>query len=130
MKPTASGQPKRTEAERRGLTKPKPRLGVLDWDGVNEGPSGYTLREVVENMRKVGALVEIVGHVLVSAPADRYNGDVAQEFVVEAGSLLELLGARGLELLDALDVLDEQAAPGDPAPVRQPRVRAAKRRAA
>jgi hypothetical protein len=86
--------------------------------------SAASLRDVVEHMRKLGALVEIVGHVIVEAPTERYDGTTAEELILEAGSLLERLGGRARELLAA------QSAPMAPTPIRQPRERTARRRTA
>jgi hypothetical protein len=84
---------------------------------------GGTPRDLIENMRKVGALVEILG-LAMPLSTDQYDEQAAIELVHEAGGLVERLGVRALKLLDA------QTAPPAPTPIRQPRVRSAKRRAA
>jgi hypothetical protein len=98
---------------------------LLDWDGVNEGPSSAPLRRVVETLHEVNALVEMLGVLLtLEGHRDDYEVDFAEQLLAEAGHLGQALGQRALELLDA------QAAPLAPTPLRTPRVRTARRRAA
>ena len=97
-------------------------MEILYWGGIDRDPAAP--RDLVDQMRKVGALVEILGLAL-ERPGDEYDEDTAIELVREAGSLLERLGVRALELLEA------QAAPTAPERALKPRERGApKRRAA
>lgn len=98
-------------------------MELLNWEGINTGPGSLSLREVVENMRKAGALLEILG-VVQNGPDDEYDNPLAEELVLEAGCLVDCLGMRALELLDA------QAVPGVTTTARRPRRRTAKRGAA
>jgi hypothetical protein len=75
-------------------------MDLLNWNGINAGDSGRPLRDVVENMRKAGALVRMLGLVL-DRPTDEYDEEIALELIREAGGLVELCGDRALELLDA-----------------------------
>jgi hypothetical protein len=99
-------------------------MNLLNWDAVVEGDSIVSLREVIENMRQVGALAEFVGVALKRGDDADVDQDLAQELTWETGALVQCLGKRALELLDA------QAAPPAPTPIRQPRKRTARRRAA
>lgn len=91
-------------------------MSLLNWDGINEGPSSYTLRRVVENMHEVSALVEMLGVLLtLDGHRDDYEEGLALELVADAGHLAQALGKRALELLDT------QAAPGVPPPTRKRR---------
>jgi len=86
--------------------------GLLNWDGADSGTAAdYSLRDVIDNMRKLGALVEIAGTVVATADNARYDEATAEELMLEAGGLIERLGVRALELLDA------EAAPEAPTPV-------------
>ncbi|MBI2526768.1 MAG: hypothetical protein HYY95_27585 [Candidatus Rokubacteria bacterium] len=97
-------------------------MALLYWGGIDRNAAAP--RDLVENMRKVGALVEILGLAL-ERPGDEYDEDTAVELVREAGSLLERLGVRAMELLEA------QGAPPAPARALKPRERRTpKRRAA
>jgi hypothetical protein len=98
-------------------------MNLLNWDGV-EPNQPRTLRDLVDNMRKVGGLVEMVSLVVEVSDNSMYDEATADELLCEAGSLVERLGARAIKLLDA------QAPPAAPTPIRKPRARAAKRRAA
>lgn len=103
-------------------------MDLLNWAGNDTGTTTeYSLRQLVENMRKVGALVEIIG-VAQKAQGDDTIGypsveSVAEELILEAGRLVECLGVRALELLDA------EAAPDAPTPAEKPRPRTTKPRA-
>lgn len=94
-------------------------MNLLNWDGMD----GKSLRDVVENTRKVGALIEVV-NAAAEQPGDALDPDIATEMLTEAGHLVQCLGARAIELLDA------QATPGAPTSIRPPRARIARRRAA
>ena len=95
-------------------------MSLLLWDD-----DSSSLREGVEGMRQGGAIAEIVGVALTSEGRhDEFEEDIAHQLVLEAGGMVQALGRRALKLLDA------QAAPGAPTPIRPPRVRTARRRAA
>jgi len=73
-------------------------MNLLNWNGTDE----KNLREVVENMRQVAALAEMLGALLrLKGHRDEYEEDIALEQVFYAGSLGQALGVRALELLDA-----------------------------
>ena len=96
-------------------------MSLLYWGGIDRDPAAP--RDLVDSMRKIGALVEILG-IALERPGDEYDEDTAIELVREAGSLLERLGVRALELLDA------QGAPATTARALKPRGRGTPRRRA
>jgi hypothetical protein len=103
-------------------------MEILNWDGIDDGDR-LPLRSLVEAMRNAGAIVEIAGLALKAQEDDSIAGfsvgDIAFELMLEAGRLVECIGRRALEVLDA------QAAPGVATPAEKPRERrAAKRKAA
>jgi hypothetical protein len=97
-------------------------MNLLNW-GYTENDPGLSLREVVDNIQKVSALVELVVGGMKQSNSE-YDEDSADTLLNEAAHLLPALTARALELLDA------QAAPVAPTPIRAPRARTARRRAA
>jgi len=96
------------------------RRNLLNWDGMD----GKSLRDVIENTRRLGALIEVVNAAEERGEHAEISPDDAAELRAEAGHLIQCLGVHALELLDA------QATPAAPTPIRSPRVRSARRRAA
>jgi hypothetical protein len=97
-------------------------MPLLNWDGVDED----SLPDVIQNMRRVGALIEIVGMAgmaLVEFPHG-YDKGTAEDLVHEGGRLVERLGARALQLLQA------QRAGNVRVPALKPRQRTGRERAA
>ena len=95
-------------------------MNLLNWDGMD----GKSLRDVIENTRRLGALIEVVNAAEERGEHAEISPDDAAELRAEAGHLIQCLGVHALELLDA------QATPAAPTPIRSPRVRSARRRAA
>jgi hypothetical protein len=95
-------------------------MELLDWTRTEE----TDLRKLVEHMRQVAALVEMIGLVLERSP-DEYNEETARGLLLDAGRLLEALGAQ------AQAIQTGQVTPGSPGrALKAPGRRAPKRRAA